>query len=90
MNDQYAEAMRIKSQDFEIAAAVPVVIDDDIDKARTQIKQNVGFYVGEWGAKTFNVHKDHVGRMGYADAAQEIQDLFMSGKREETLCCSTR
>jgi len=83
MNDQYAEAMRIKSQDFEIAAAVPVVIDDDIDKARTQIKQNVGFYVGGMGAKTFNVHKDHVGRMGYADAAQEIQDLFMSGKREE-------
>jgi len=83
MNDQYAEAMRIKSQDFEIAAAVPVVIDDDIDKARTQIKQNVGFYVGGMGAKTFNVHKDHVGRMGCADAAQEIQDLFMSGKREE-------
>ena len=83
MNDQYEEAMRIKSPDFEIAAAVPVVIDDDVDKARSQIKQNVGFYVGGMGAKTFNVHKDHVGRMGYADAAQKIQDLFMSGKRDE-------
>ena len=62
---------------------MPVVIDDDVDKARAQIKQNVGFYVGGMGAKTFNVHKDHVGRMGYADAAQEIQDLFMSGKREQ-------
>ena len=83
MIDQYADAMRIKTPDFEIAAAVPVVIDDDVNKARAQIKQNVGFYVGGMGAKTFNVHKDHVGRMGYADAAQEIQDLFMSGKRDE-------
>jgi F420-dependent oxidoreductase-like protein len=83
MNEQYADAMRLKSPDFEIAAAVPVVIDDDVDKARTQIKQNVGFYVGGMGAKTFNVHKDHVARMGYADAADEIQSLFMGGKREQ-------
>ena len=83
MNDMYAEAMSNRSADFEIAAAVPVVIDDDVDKARAQIKQNVGFYVGGMGAKTFNVHKDHVSRMGYGDAAQEIQDLFMAGKRDQ-------
>jgi F420-dependent oxidoreductase-like protein len=83
MNEQYADAMRTKSADFEIAAAVPVVIDDDVDKARSQIKQNVGFYVGGMGAKTFNVHKDHVTRMGFGDAAEEIQNLFMSGKRDQ-------
>ena len=83
MHDMYADAMRAKAADFEIAAAVPVVIDDDVEKARAQVKQNVGFYVGGMGAKTFNVHKDHVGRMGYADAADEIQNLFMAGKREQ-------
>lgn len=83
MHDMYADAMRTKAADFEIAAAVPVVIDDDIDKARAQIKQSVGFYVGGMGAKTFNVHKDHVGRMGYGDAADEIQNLFMAGKRDQ-------
>lgn len=83
MHEQYADAMQRKGPDFEIAAAVPVVIDDDVDRARTRIKQNVGFYVGGMGAKSFNVHKDHVGRMGYADAAQKIQDLFMAGRRDE-------
>ncbi len=83
MMDQYSDAMRIRKPDFEIAAAVPVVVDDDVDRARAQIKQNVGFYVGGMGAKSFNVHKDHVSRMGYADAAQEIQDLFMAGKRDQ-------
>ncbi|MEM7221170.1 MAG: LLM class F420-dependent oxidoreductase [Pseudomonadota bacterium] len=83
MADQYADMMRIRAPDFEIAAAVPVVIDDDLEKARAQIKQNVGFYVGGMGAKTFNVHKDHVSRMGYGDAAEEIQRLFMSGQRDQ-------
>ena len=59
------------------------MIDDDADKARSQVKQNVGFYIGGMGAKTFNVHKDHVSRMGFGDAANEVQDLFMAGKRDQ-------
>ena len=51
MSVQYAEMMKIRRPDFEIAAAIPVVIDDDIDKARAQIKQNVGFYVGGMGGQ---------------------------------------
>ena len=83
MNDQYLDAMRIKSPDFEIVAAVPVIVDDDLELACAQIKKRVGFYVGGMGAKTFNVHKDHVGRMGFADAADEIQNLFLSGQRDQ-------
>ena len=85
MNEVYADAMAIKSNDFEIAAAVPVVVDDDLDRALMQVKQQVGFYVGGMGAKSFNVHKDHISRFGFAEAAQEIQDLFMSGKRDQAI-----
>lgn len=81
----YSDMMAIKKPDYEIAAMVSVVIDDDVDKARAQVKQMVGFYIGGMGAKTFNVHKDHVSRMGYADQAQEIQDLFMGGQRAEAI-----
>ena len=85
MMDVYKDAMAIKAPDFEIAAAVPVVIDDDLDRALMQVKQQVGFYVGGMGAKSFNVHKDHISRFGFAEAAQEIQDLFMSGKRDQAI-----
>ena len=85
MMDVYQDAMAIKKPDFEIAAAVPVIVDDDLDRALGQIKQNVGFYVGGMGAKSFNVHKDHISRFGFADAAEEIQDLFMSGKRDQAI-----
>lgn len=85
MMDVYQDAMAIKAPDFEIAAAVQVVVDDDIDRARAAVKQSVGFYVGGMGAKSFNVHKDHVSRFGFADAANEIQDLFMAGKRDQAI-----
>lgn len=85
MMDVYKDAMQRLTPGFEIAATVPVIIDDDLDRALTQIKQTVGFYVGGMGAKTFNVHKDHVSRMGFAAEADKIQELFMSGHRDEAI-----
>ena len=85
MMDMYKDAMRIRNTDFEIAAAVPVIVDDDVQRGLDQIKQNVGFYVGGMGAKNFNVHKDHVVRMGFGDAAERIQELFFAGRRDEAM-----
>ena len=85
MMDMYKDAMRIRNQDFEIAAAVTVIIDDDVQRALNQIKQNVGFYVGGMGAKNFNVHKDHVTRMGFGEAADRVQELFFAGRRDEAM-----
>lgn len=85
MMDVYKDAMAIRAADFEIAATLPVIINDDLDAALMQVKQQVGFYVGGMGAKTFNVHKDHVSRFGFEDAANEIQDLFMAGKRDQAI-----
>ena len=73
MMDMYKDAMRIRNQNFEIAATVTVIMDDDVDRALSQIKQNVGFYVGGMGAKSFNVHKDHVTRMGFGAQADRVQ-----------------
>ena len=85
MMDLYKDAMRIRNKDFEIAASVPVIIDDDVQQALNQIKQNVGFYVGGMGAKSFNVHKDHVTRMGFGEAADRVQELFFAGRRDAAI-----
>ena len=37
------------------------------------------------GAKGMNFHKNLLGRMGYADDAQKIQDLFLAGRKEEAV-----
>ena len=85
MMSMYAEAMRVRNADFEIAASVPVIIDDDVQGALNQIKRNVGFYVGGMGARSFNVHKDHVTRMGFGEAAERVQQLFFAGRRDEAM-----
>ena len=85
MMAMYEDAMRIRNADFQIAASVPVIIDDDVQRALDQIKHNVGFYVGGMGAKSFNVHKDHVTRMGFGDAADRVQELFFAGRRDEAM-----
>ena len=66
-------------------SASTVIIDDDVPRALRQVKQNVGFYVGGMGAKRFNVHKDHITRMGFGEAAERVQALFMAGRRDEAM-----
>lgn len=85
MMDVYKDAMAIRTPQFEIAATLPVIMDNDLDRALLQVKQQVGFYVGGMGAKSFNVHKDHITRFGFGEAADKIQELFMSGQRDQAI-----
>ena len=85
MNRLYADSLKHKRNDFEICAPVTVIVTDDIQSAINSVKQNVGFYVGGMGAQSFNVHKDHISRMGFEDEANRVQELFMSGRRDEAM-----
>jgi alkanesulfonate monooxygenase SsuD/methylene tetrahydromethanopterin reductase-like flavin-dependent oxidoreductase (luciferase family) len=40
-------------------------------------------YIGGMGARHRNFHADIVGRMGYAAAAEEIQALYLAGRKDE-------
>ncbi|MYD42730.1 MAG: LLM class F420-dependent oxidoreductase [Gammaproteobacteria bacterium] len=85
MDRLYGESLKRKRPNFDICAPVNVNITDDIQGALNAIKQNVGFYVGGMGAKSFNVHKDHISRMGFEEEANRVQELFMSGRRDEAM-----
>jgi hypothetical protein len=45
----------------------------------------LGFYIGGMGSKDRNFHKELMGRMGFPDEAQKIQDAFLAGNREEAI-----
>ena len=85
MMEVYKDAMARRAKGFEIAAVVPVIVDDDLDRAMAAVKRDVGFYVGGMGAKSFNVHKDHVSRLGFGAEAERIQELFLSGQRDQAI-----
>jgi alkanesulfonate monooxygenase SsuD/methylene tetrahydromethanopterin reductase-like flavin-dependent oxidoreductase (luciferase family) len=43
----------------------------------------IALYMGGMGAKEQNFHKNVFERMGYAAITDEVQELFLAGKRDE-------
>lgn len=72
-------------EDFEIAAMVNMHINDDLDAAMLPVKYMLALYLGGMGAKSDNFHKNLMGRMGFGDEAQQIQDVFFEKGMDEAV-----
>jgi F420-dependent oxidoreductase-like protein len=81
--EPYAEALSGRSEDFDIAPTVTVILGDDVDACRSMIKPMLALYVGGMGARGRNFYNDLACRYGYEAAAKEIQDLYLDGKKAE-------
>jgi F420-dependent oxidoreductase-like protein len=76
---------RRRPGDFEIASNCSIVLTDDREPVLDSMKPMLGFYIGGMGAKDMNFHKNVFARMGYEKEADQIQDLFFEGKRDEAI-----
>ncbi len=70
-------------EEFMVMPFCDVSIADDLDEARRPIRDHLALYVGGMGAREKNFYNDYASRLGFADAAAEIQDQFLAGKRAE-------
>jgi F420-dependent oxidoreductase-like protein len=68
---------------FDIAPTVPCVMDDNVQGCRDLVKPFLALYIGGMGAKGKNFYTSYVTRMGFGAEAEEIQDLYLAGKKEE-------
>jgi F420-dependent oxidoreductase-like protein len=68
---------------FDIAPTVQVAIDDDIERARDVMRPFLALYVGGMGSRERNFYNALVRRYGFEEAAKEIQDLYLDGKKDE-------
>jgi F420-dependent oxidoreductase-like protein len=69
--------------DFDIAPTVTVMISDDAASARDAMRPYVALYVGGMGSRDKNFYNALVRQYGFEDAAQQVQDLYLEGKRDE-------
>ena len=69
--------------DFDIAPTVNVAIDDDVDRARDVMRPLHRAVRGRHGLAREELLQPLVQRYGFEDAAQEIQDLYLDGKKDE-------
>jgi F420-dependent oxidoreductase-like protein len=77
------EGARRSRDDFEIVASVPIIITDDIEGAADAMRPMYALYFGGMGARNRNFHADVARRMGYEAEVDTIQELYLSGKKDE-------
>ena len=69
--------------DFTVAPFVSVAMNDDLDAAFDSLRPWLALYIGGMGAKGKNFYHDYTTRLGFGDAADRIQDLYLSGQKAE-------
>ncbi|REJ84568.1 MAG: LLM class F420-dependent oxidoreductase [Acidobacteria bacterium] len=80
----FAEAGGGKSLDgFDVAPFVTVVMGDDLEECRNAVKPSLALYIGGMGAKSKNFYNDYAIALGYEEAAEQIQDLYLGGRQGE-------
>jgi F420-dependent oxidoreductase-like protein len=77
------EGARRSFDDFEVAATVPLIVSDDVQGAADSLRPYYALYFGGMGAKGRNFHANVAIRMGYEDMVDEVQELYLSGRKDD-------
>jgi F420-dependent oxidoreductase-like protein len=86
LKEGFARTGGKKSMDnFEVAPFVTCVMGNDVEKCRMPVRAQLALYIGGMGARSKNFYNDYAKRLGYEDVAVKIQDLFLSGKKNEAM-----
>lgn len=67
---------------FDISPIVSVVLGEDVDHCRLEVKRRIALYIGGMGHAKVNFSNRLIRRFGYGAEADEIQRLFLAGQRE--------
>jgi F420-dependent oxidoreductase-like protein len=68
---------------FDVVPAVPVVVGDDVAACAELVRWYAALYVGGMGSRDQNFYNQLAIRMGYGDAAREVQDLYLAKRQRD-------
>lgn len=68
---------------FDVAPFVSLIMGDDLEACRVPLRSHLALYIGGMGAKGKNFYHDYTVALGYEDAADRIQELYLAGRKEE-------
>lgn len=70
---------------FDVAPFVTCVMGSDLEKCRMPVRAQLALYIGGMGARSKNFYNDYARRLGFEDAAIKIQDLYLTGKKNDAM-----
>jgi F420-dependent oxidoreductase-like protein len=68
---------------FDVVAGVPVVVGDDVAMCAEPVRAYAALYVGGMGSREQNFYNQLATRMGYGEAAREVQDLYLAKRQRD-------
>jgi len=63
---------------FDVVPTVPVIIGANLQACAEPLRHYAALYVGGMGSRTQNFYNQLAVRMGYEEAASEVQDLYLA------------
>ena len=70
---------------LDIMVSASLAIGDDVEDRLAWAKPQLALYIGGMGAKGQNFYHKLATRYGFGEVADQIQDLFLAGKKEEAI-----
>jgi F420-dependent oxidoreductase-like protein len=68
---------------FDIAPTVNAFVSEDRERARDLMRPVLALYIGGMGSRKQNFYNNLVQRYGFEEAAHEVQNLYLDGRKEE-------
>ncbi|HEY1674858.1 MAG TPA: LLM class F420-dependent oxidoreductase [Streptosporangiaceae bacterium] len=68
---------------LDVVAMAPLLIGDDVTSYRDLARPFFALYIGGMGARGQNFYHALATRLGYGDAADQIQDAYLDGRKAE-------
>jgi F420-dependent oxidoreductase-like protein len=69
--------------DFDVVPTVPVVVGPDVAACADQVRWYAALYLGGMGSREKNFYNQLATRMGFGDAAREVQDLYLGQRQRD-------
>lgn len=68
---------------FDVCVSVPVAVDDDVAAAADRMRAHYALYIGGMGSRDKNFYHATATRLGFGDAADRVQELFLARRHRE-------
>jgi F420-dependent oxidoreductase-like protein len=77
-------------QGFDVAPTVPVCLADDLDVAADRLRPWTALYLGGMGNRRQNFYNAMARRLGFHQAAQRVQELYLDGRPRDAAAAVPR
>jgi F420-dependent oxidoreductase-like protein len=68
---------------LDVVVSAPLAVGEDVDDLIDLARPQLALYIGGMGARGRNFYQDLARRYGYESQATTIQDLYLSGRKDE-------